>query len=120
MIIRPDNHHQPIRRQLHRRNDAASHLDCPIRWRIGQRAMAWQTDGQSPIDHSRQERPVKPRGLTEGQSINLFKENSTDSREEEQEERGQGEIGNLRSDEKPGDKGNSQGRQHRPPSRGCY
>ncbi len=41
-------------------------------------------------------------------------------REDEQEERGQGERGTLRSDKQLGDKGTSQGRQRMPPSSGCY
>lgn len=41
-------------------------------------------------------------------------------REDEQEERGQGELGTLRFDKQVGDKGTSQGRQRMPPSSGCY
>ncbi|PHX89896.1 MAG: hypothetical protein CK534_08150 [Nitrospirae bacterium] len=45
---------------------------------------------------------------------------STVRREDEQEKRGQGELGTLRSDKQLGDKGTSQGRQRMPPSSGCY
>ena len=45
---------------------------------------------------------------------------STVRREDEQEKRGQGELGTLRSDKQLGDKGTSQGRQGMPPSSGYY
>jgi hypothetical protein len=69
-----------------------------------------------PIGDAEEQETIAPRDLANRDQREAFEGNADKSHKEQRESDGQWKIRNLRSEEKSGDEGKGEGRQHWPPS----